>query len=114
MTTNFNKIIYIHIGYPKTGTKFLSRKFFSNHPKIKNFGKEYSILDIKPELLLSFNKIIHSKKINLNDKNIIKVFKNLKLSNNKVNFISYEGFTQLNLYIKQENLSKIKIFFSTS
>ncbi|MBD1139694.1 hypothetical protein IDH15_00260 [Pelagibacterales bacterium SAG-MED38] len=113
MTTNFNKIIYIHIGYPKTGTKFLSRKFFSNHPKIKNFGKEYSILDIKPELLLSFNKIMHSKKINLNGKkNIIKVFKNLKLSNNKVNFISYEGFTQLNLYIKQEKIfQRLKYFF---
>jgi hypothetical protein len=35
------KKIIIHIGYHKTGTSFLNRKFFPNHPKIHHLGKPY-------------------------------------------------------------------------
>ena len=89
--------VFIHVGYPKTATKFLSRKFFKFHPKIENFGKVDGLWDIEPDLLKSFNMIMHLKKISKkNEIEIIRCFKNLKLKKNRVNFISYEGFTQLN------------------
>lgn len=36
---------YIHAGYPKTGTTFLQRKFFLNHPQIFYLGKESPSID---------------------------------------------------------------------
>ena len=107
------KTIYIHIGFPKTGTKYLSRKFFSRHPKIQNFGKQHSLQDIDPDLLLSFNKIMHQKKISIEDSEIMKSIKKINLKNEKVNFISYEGFTQLNFTVSHtlKFLKDLKVFF---
>ena len=94
------KTVYIHVGFPKTGTKYLSRNFFSKISKIKNFGKKQSLNDVDEELLLCFNKIMHLPKIDKKDeKMIIRCFKNLNLEERKINFISFEGFTQLNFVI---------------
>ena len=76
------KTVYIHVGFPKTGTKYLSRNFFSKISKIKNFGKKQSLNDVDEELLLCFNKIMHLPKIDKKDeKMIIRCFKNLKIPN---------------------------------
>jgi hypothetical protein len=36
------KKLVVHIGYHKTGTTFLNRKFFANHPDFYHMGKPYS------------------------------------------------------------------------
>ncbi len=36
------KKLVVHIGYHKTGTTFLNRKFFANHPDFHHMGKPYS------------------------------------------------------------------------
>ncbi len=107
------KTIYIHIGFPKTGTKYLSRRFFSRNPKIENFGKQQSLQDIDPDLLSSFNKIIQKKKIGFEDeKKIMKSITKINLKNNKINLISYEGFTQLNFSVSHiEIFKRLKSFF---
>jgi hypothetical protein len=45
------KKLVIHIGYHKTGTTFLNRKFFTNHPQIHHMGKPYSHDDPVREMI---------------------------------------------------------------
>ena len=35
-------IFYFHLGYPKTGTKFLQKKIFNNIDEISYLGKDFN------------------------------------------------------------------------
>ena len=108
--------VVIHAGFPKGATKFLSRKVFKFHPEIKNFGKVDGLWDVDPKLLETFQIIMHSKKVSANDEvKVVKTLKNLKLKKNKINFISYEGFLQLNFTNNHEIIfERIKKYFLKS
>jgi len=73
------KKLIIHIGYHKTGTTFLNRKFFKNHPQIHHMGKPYAHDDPIREMI---ERIIGVKKFNVNlcksiyKKNILPIQKN--------------------------------------
>lgn len=70
-----NKLI-IHIGYHKTGTTFLNRKFFTNHPQIHHMGKPYAEDDPIREIV---ERVIGLKKYDVDlcrsiyEKNIVSI-----------------------------------------
>lgn len=90
-----DKIIYIHPGFPKTATSFIQRNFLSTNQMINNLGKKKSQSDIKKDLMKVFLRIVKQKEIKedeyLENKKIIN---SINYIPNKINLISYEGFTQ--------------------
>ncbi len=102
-----DRVIYIHPGYPKTATSLIQRKFFSTHPMINNLGKKQSLSDIDEDLLKVFRQIMTEKEINEKDYSVNKkIIESIKYEQNKINLISYEGFTQTNFEINQEKIFK--------
>ncbi len=109
-----DRIIYIHPGYPKTATSLIQRKFFSTHPAINNLGKKQSISDIDENLLNVFHQIMSEKEIDENGFMKIKsVIDSIKYDSEKINLISFEGFTQPNFEVSVEKIFKRikKIFY---
>ncbi len=102
-----DKVIYIHPGFPKTATSLIQRNFLSTNKMINNLGKKYSEKDIEKDLMKVFFKIIKQKEINedeyLQNKKIIN---SISYIPNKINLISYEGFTQINYDISAEKIFK--------
>ena len=102
-----DKIIYIHPGFPKTATSFIQRNFLSTNQMINNLGKKKSQNDIKKDLMKVFLRIVKQKEIKedeyLENKKIIN---SINYNPNKINLISYEGFTQTNYDISAENIFK--------
>lgn len=106
------KIIF-HIGYPRTGTTFLQKNFFEINDNINYLGPKYYNIDSKP--FFSYEKMFYINKIDLkneiNNKNSDFLFKDLKLSEKKVNLISSEKFLTYGINYF-ENLIKIKKLLS--
>ena len=102
-----NKEIYIHPGFPKTATSFIQRNYFTTSQMINNLGKKKSENDIEKDLMKVFTRIIKQKEIKddeyLENKKIIN---SINYIPNKINLISYEGFTQTNFDITTENIFK--------
>jgi len=102
-------IVYFHIGFPRTGSTFLQKTIFESHNKINYLGPKYhnvfKIPFLNNKLMSKINQIDLKKDINSNNANLI--FKNLKLSETKINLISSEKFLtfEINYF---ENLIKIK------
>ena len=85
------KILYVHIGFPRTATKTLQLKLFKKHNGLNYLGRY-------PDRNPSHNEII-SKILSYNEEEFIKNFdnlsreiKNLPLSLDKTNLISDEFF----------------------
>lgn len=111
------KIIYIHPGYPKSATSFIQRKFFSTHHMINNIGKKESINDIDKDLLNVFRQIMFKKNIDQNEFIKIKnVISSIKYDPDRINLISFEGFTQLNFEVGLEKIFRRikKIFYESN
>jgi hypothetical protein len=87
---NKKKIIYFHIGYPKTATTFLQKNFFKKHPKLNYLSRHYGKIDTHLSNILT-------KIFDLNDKDfkkkkffLKKELNNVNFLKNKVNLISEE------------------------
>ena len=89
-----NKKFYIHLGMPKTGTKFLQRNFFKNLPDFKFLGIPY-----EKKNFFFFNKIKKTK-INKIDDNFLNYIKK------KIEYNYYSKFI-----ISDEDLIFDKHFF---
>tara|TARA_B100000795_G_scaffold222468_1_gene177402 strand:+ start:1263 stop:2219 length:957 start_codon:yes stop_codon:yes gene_type:complete len=101
------RIIYLHPGYPKTGTSFLQRTFFVHHPKINNLGKKNNHASVSKDLLETFHKIMHFEKLSEDDyKNCLKTITAIDYKENMTNLISFEGLTQLNFKVNQDVIFK--------
>ena len=100
-----DRVIYVHPGFPKTGTSLIQRNFFSTHPMINNLGKKESLADVDKELLNVFNQIILDKQID-NEKfqKNLRIIESIKYIPEKVNLISFEGFTQTNYEIGEREI----------
>tara|TARA_A100001234_G_scaffold180399_1_gene162913 strand:+ start:281 stop:1213 length:933 start_codon:yes stop_codon:yes gene_type:complete len=101
-------ILYLHLGYPKTATKFLQREYFSKSKKINYLGKPFD-----KDFINLFKEITQKKTfkvINLKKKKIID-----KLSKEKINLISQESFFSI-FYNGDNNIEKslynLKKFFN--
>ena len=102
-------IVYFHIGFPRTGSTFLQKTIFEIHDKINYLGPKYhntsKIPFLNNKIMSKIDQIDLKKDINLDNADLI--FKNLKLSETKINLISSEKFLtfEVNYF---ENLIKIK------
>ncbi len=101
--------VYFHIGYPRTGSTFLQKKIFETHYGINYLGPKYHNPNVKPfltnQIMNLIDKLDPNKELNIKISN--EIFKNLKLSEKKINLISSEKFlTFENDYFK--NLIKLK------
>lgn len=90
-----NKEIYIHIGFPRSGSTFLQKNLFSKNNKLlfigrkNNFGIQDNYFYKALEKILTYSKTEFNKKKYL----ITNDLKKIKFSNTKVNLISEEGIT---------------------
>lgn len=110
---HMKKIIFIHPGYPKSGTTFLQKNFFSKNKEINNLGKANSREDVDKRLLEIFDNILGKKEINVDDLKKFKILINsINIDFNKINLISFEAFTQINISfdLKEIFLRLKKIF----
>ena len=78
------KYIYLHVGFPKTGTTYLQKNYFKKNKFIQNFGKNDNLRDIDKELMDVFKSIIHVQKIK-KIKKFVKILKSLELDKLKKN-----------------------------
>ena len=91
------KNVYVHLGYPKTGSKFIQKKIF---PQFKN----YKILNIPFNKRLKVFNILFLDKDNFQlKKNILINFINQEFKNNKNFIITNE------LFLHFEHYSNIKV-----
>ena len=101
--------VIFHIGYPRTGTTFLQKNFFEKNGNINYLGPKYYHESSKPffsyEKMSLINKIDVKKDINI--ENVDFLFKDLSLSEDKVNLISSEKFLTYGINYFQ-NLIKMK------
>ncbi len=101
--------VFFHIGYPRTGSTFLQKNFFEKNDKINYLGPKNYDPKFKPffsEKKMSFiNKINLKEEINYENSKFL--FKNLILSDKKINLISSEKFLTFGINYF-ENLIKIK------
>jgi hypothetical protein len=92
---NKKKILYFHIGYPKTASSLLQRYFFCNNNKInylgiplkKNWGADEWILYEFLLFLFSASK----KDYYENFKKHIHKFKSIKFNQDQINLISHDS-----------------------
>ncbi len=105
-------LVYFHIGFPRTGSTFLQKNIFENQKNINYLGPKYH--ESKPPFLTDrLMSLINQMSLenDMNEKNANLIFKNLKLSDTKINLISSEKFLtfEINYF---ENLIKIKKLLS--
>jgi hypothetical protein len=88
------RTLFIHVGFPKTGTTFLQKHLFDNHSEINNIFSNSAPL--QNESLKDFLKLL----VVTNDTDFdtrIKYFKKeaqkIDLVSDKINLLSYEVFT---------------------
>jgi len=115
---NNKKIIYIHLGYPKTATTFLQEKIFNKLKNVVYLGKPYqNNFDKSFNYLFQRNVSLYNKKKN----KIKELFKSF--NKNKNYLISDEAFLSTSVEIHEPFLAvkrlkqliknhQIKVFFS--
>ena len=84
------KIIYFHIGYPKTASTFLQKNFFRKHPQISYLSRHYGNKDNNLTTILNYIFDLNDDKFKKNKKYLKKIFKRIKFSQKKINLISEE------------------------
>jgi hypothetical protein len=102
------KQLFIHVGYPKTGTTTLQNSLFKNHSELEylNDKIDFQIFkEIRGSSSISFNS---------NFKNLTKdIVKHIKLSSKEKFIISNESFTSTAMHygkVKRYNKSELIIF----
>jgi len=114
--------LYIHFGFPRTGTKTFQIHFFPNHPQINYLGRHPQI---KPHLELQRPKLIdlinwlNKEDFDKRYSEILKKVKGLYLDPNKTNIISSESIINDDNFIDNDNFritsrfaSRIQFLFS--
>lgn len=90
--------IFLHIGFPRTGTTFLQEKFFSNQETINFLGKPWTVkgYDFHNNYLKIEEKIftLNDKDFEFEKENFINFFK-LYLNDKKVNIFSQEDLLRV-------------------
>tara|TARA_B100001123_G_C15279077_1_gene1013307 strand:- start:953 stop:1936 length:984 start_codon:yes stop_codon:yes gene_type:complete len=84
----------LHIGFPKTGTTTLQNNFFPKHPEIHCLGKPFSSYRVEQAVTRDlFNQRLD---FSIDEAKDVIVEEMAKIRNDqKVNLLSYEGFTSL-------------------
>ena len=105
------KTIYLHIGYPKTGTTLLQKKIYPKIEKIEYIGKEYSnknILDrYKESFRIDINIINFLRKIKFNNsipKIVLKKETSYLLSEESIIFETLRPHNGNECYLKEHYL----------
>ena len=99
------KIIYFHIGYPKTATTFLQKNFFRKHPQINYLSRHYGNKDNNLSKILNYIFDLNDDKFDQNKKNLKKIFNKIKFLQHKINLISEEDVL-CHKAIKNNNIYK--------
>lgn len=88
------KKLYIHLGYPRTGTKTLQTHFFPNHKDINYLGRHPKKRDLgSPHIdIINTIMILPDSIFEINKNSIINEVKKLPFVDNKINVISSEFF----------------------
>lgn len=111
---------YFHLGYPRTGTTFLQKYFFTNKKFFFNYGKPYSHVEynfIIDEILFSIkndnDEMFKDKEEKF--KKMIATLSNYNIEK-KVNIISLEDFTNFKSGNIEniEQIKRIKVLFDDS
>ena len=84
------KLIYFHIGYPKTATTFLQKNLFRKHSQINYLSRHYGNEDSSLTKILNDIFYLNDKKFSQNKKHLKKILKKIKFAKSKVNLISEE------------------------
>ena len=114
--------LYLHIGYPRTGTTTLQRHLYCKHPQINYLGKDLSRsidvekLDIrfKPhvseilDLLLYLSDEEYNKKYDY----LLKKLDALDLSATKTNILSDEYIVLKSIHYRKAKDKKLETFLS--
>ena len=118
---NNNKIIYFHIGLPKTASSLLQKYLFCNNKNIhylgiplkKNWGKEeWHLYKFLLFLFSSSDKDYYN-----NYKEYLKKFRLLEFDHNQINLISHDSITNsiyLNNFDIYETINRIHNFFEVN
>ena len=110
--------LYLHIGYPKTGSTSLQNHLYSQHQQINYLGvkinrgfyrKDFAKEQYKPNVLEFLNLLQTLSDDEFNKKNdyLLKMIESMDLSANKTNLIAYNI-----LYIGKIKNTKLEIFLS--
>jgi hypothetical protein len=88
------KIFFLHIGYPRTGTKTFQTHFFPNHPDINYLGRHPKRKELGHAHINVLNTImiVSDEIFQINKNFIIDEVKKLSFSENKINIASSEFF----------------------
>lgn len=121
------KKIYFHIGYPKTATVFLQKKFFSKQKEIEFFCRNFSVNNKSIFLILNQIILMEDEEYIKEKKKIKKNFDLISFSKNKINLISdqnilchkyranndiYRTLDRIKEIFKKDDF-ELNIFFST-
>ena len=114
--------LYLHIGYPRTGTTTLQKHLFCKHPQINYFGKnlirgyneENLNIKFKPYIneIIDLLLFLNDEEFNQRYDYILKKIDFLELSASKTNIISEEYIILRSIHYQKASEKRLENFLS--